>query len=127
MMSPPVVAPTGEKNVLFNWLVPIMGFDAAAGVMRQLAVSSSGGLSFSFDQSGGVSRVASCSSVSTTGSTTAGVKSFTFEPQTGSTGTLLGQPFVAGNSYAFNAPPGDTLGAAAYTISGGTVLIYYIT
>lgn len=60
-MGAPVLSPDYEKNKLYNWLVPALGYDAANNEWRPVAVSAAGSLSI-----GGTDAAGSASTFGTT-------------------------------------------------------------
>ena len=74
----------------------------------------------------GSQRTPAASVVTSSGTVVAGKKSVTLIPSNDFTGTILGVD-VGAQPLQFDAPPGDTLGAIAYTRTTGSLTILTIT
>lgn len=77
----------------------------------------------SISSAAGTQRTASRTSVSVSGSVAAGSQSVTFETDGTFVGDILGTPAEANRFYTFAAKDADTLGALAYTITAGNIII----
>lgn len=77
----------------------------------------------------GASRTPAIASVSSSGSVAAGKKVVDFIFSSDFTGTVLTVAFAGANDsvISFEAPPGDTLAAIAYTVTAGSIRISTIT
>ena len=74
----------------------------------------------------GTQRTPAASVVTADGTVAAGAKSVALIPSTDFVGTILGVD-VGTQPLSFDAPPGDTLGAIAYTRSAGSLTILTLT